>query len=550
YESRSFNSANSTEDCIRGGKSDNSFQITLKDNSSITSELSASYVKNSDYANSRYSSLLDGKLLSSADIHRRESVGSFKLNSSASWSKVFKTSKVRLNIRGTAILDKNDLNGWQLDTAATSTLRTHLVSTGSGHDNSYSGSIGLGIPLGSKLWRFSLNQSIKYDDTKAGRLSDDLMNGLVDTVNSYDYTVDMLTWSSGINLQYNNYARKDGGISFVMMKMNWEHSNQQRKEFMPENYHISRTFRVPSMSVTVSYKMTDFKNMTFSLVAQPERMPIEQLREELDNRNPLQLRAGNPMLKRPVKVGMQWNSTLISKKGNNMNIVLGVYKTENAITSHTRFFDVDTKLSDYNDYVAIAGSSLTTPENSSKSWLASARMAYSFRLKPLRSTMNLDLSHSYQNLPIYVHSMPASNKRHSSNVGVSVSTSFSTKFETTVSYRPILSFDDNSMEKNKTFSQNLNMTLRYVSSKGYMVTFDARWHDYYTKIGEGYNNLILDPSVGKRFGKKQNFSVKVEGHDLLNQTKIFSVNMEDDYVVMTRRYSLGRYVICRLEYKF
>ena len=133
-----------------------------------------------------------------------------------------------------------------------------------------------------------------------------------------------------------------------------------------------------------------------------------------------------------------------------------------------------------------------------------------------------------------------------------VNTAFSTRFQATLRAATRLFYNDNGEHVNRSFTEDLTMNLTGIIAKDYTLTCSPSWkYQYDRKISAGnFNDVILNISLNKKWGKKKQFSTKIEGYDLLNQTNGIRSSLKEDYFQVTREATLGRHILLRCEYKF
>jgi hypothetical protein len=513
-------------------------------------DLTGIYSETADGLHNIITSSLDGSVLANTNARDRQSVQTFKLDGKATWRKSFKKSRVGLSVTGSVQVSQNDLDGWRVDTLSTSTTRVNLNNTGNGHDRKYAGIVDLKIPLALQFWSIDISQQVVQQDVKSRRLSTDLFTGHIDPVTSHDYTLDYLTSTSKFNLGYSNFAKQEG---FAMLKAeaSWSSSRQQRDEKIPASYHFPRVFNMLTGTFYTLYKFSQFQSLDFAIARASSPVSLEDLRDVIDNRNPLMLTAGNPDLDMPATTVIGLNGQFMTQDGKSLAVQLTYTRTSDLIINKTLFFARDTVLAAHGNYLAPAGARLSTKENASGDWNNRVYLAYSFRSKALKSSVRLGLTVNHGETPVYVQENKAKLKRAGATLSAALNTSFSTKLETGLSSWSSLTYTDNGTNTNRVFYQSLSGTIRaIITGKKFTIEAKPSWGYDNSSSGLERDNFFLDVSIGKKFGKDGGFSINLDGFDLFNSSQPVGVEMNDDYIVTSRQILLRRCVMLRAEYKF
>ena len=73
---------------------------------------------------------------------------------------------------------------------------------------------------------------------------------------------------------------------------------------------------------------------------------------------------------------------------------------------------------------------------------------------------------------------------------------------------------------------------------------------YHFLDGYNINFLLINLSLEKRFTKRENIVLSIEGNDILNQNIIAQRIVQNNLIIDNRTTIISRYFLARLTYKF
>ena len=429
----------------------------------------------------------------------------------------------------------------------------HLENTGDGRDQTYTGQGSLSIPLAKKFWTAKLTESFTYAKYQSEKTALSTLTGTKDVAKSHEYNICNLNNQTELILEYSNYTKKVG-IAQAMVKVGWNYQNQEREEYFPTFYRFPRTFRTMNGVAQLNYNFSSFEKMSiqYSRYMEPD-LDIEKLRGVMNDTDPLCLTIGNPDLDIPIVNEFKFSLNLNSKDfSRTCMLSLNLNISSDRVVENTRYFEQSTILEEYDNYIIPVGATLTTWENCSGYWNLSATLNYNFRSQPLKSTFRFMLMGIKEETPIFIQGKPTKMKNMNFSITPEMNTAFSTRFQASLLADTRLHYNDNGEHVNCSFTENLSMNLTGIIAKDYTLSCSPSWkYQYDREIPAGnFNDVILNFSLNKKWGKKKHFSTKIEGYDLLNQTNGIRSSLKEDYYQITREATLGRYILLRCEYKF
>lgn len=438
-------------------------------------------------------------------------------------------------------------DGWRIDTtASTPGLQVKLRNDGDGRSYSIGANVGYRYKLGKKgSFGASYNFSRDYDRSK--QLAVDFLSdprGVIDTVNSYNYTNDTYTHNLQANLQYRNEDFwMTAGLTGTVYDI-------ARSERFPEEARFPRLFFEVSPWVSLSVGKSR-RRFSFNLSSYPQMIPLESLRSTLDATNPLALQAGNPDLKLQnnlsATTGFQFTDV---KKALNFSVRLNGSYTVNYIASRRTLFLEDTYLPQY-DYTAQKGAQLSTQDNVGGCYNIGGTVSYSQQVNPLRSTVNASVNYGFNQTPYFTGDNLFHSVRHSLRIGFGFDSGFSTKVKFSVRSNTSMSSYTTQKETSQELREQVNARVdlrfgKYFGSVGTLYEFycNSRSHSL-TR-----HNVILNASAGRKFGKENRLGCSIGVIDILNRPDYATTSFDTDYIITSSTSYLGRYGYLRIAYTF
>lgn len=452
-----------------------------------------------------------------------------------------------LSLRVSGKYDSSEQEGWRIDTLASQPgLQVRLRNDGDGRRYNADASVDYSYKLGERS-RLSASYTFGRDYDRSKQLSVDFLDdprGVVDTVNSYNYTTDNHSHALQVGA---SYSRENIMLSAFLTGTIFRIA---RSELFPEKKRFPRQFYQlnPSVFLTVGKSKRRF---SFNVSSYPQMISTESLRSTLDASNPLALRAGNPDLKLQNSLsGSTGFSYYNAPKALNLGIRFNAGYTFNYITTRRTLFLENTYLPQW-DYTAQKGAQLTTQTNVGGCYSLGGSANYSQQISSLRSTIKAGVSYSFNQTPYYLSEELDYQVRHALQIGVGFNSGFSTKVKIAI-------YSNTTMGSN-TSQQTRRQDLREQLSG----RVDLRLGKYFGSVGTLYefycnsqsreltrHNVILNASAGRKFGKENRLGCSVGVVDILNRPDYATTSFLTDYIVTSSTSYLGRYGYLRVNYTF
>ncbi|MBQ6578797.1 MAG: outer membrane beta-barrel protein [Bacteroidales bacterium] len=450
---------------------------------------------------------------------------------------------------------RNNLDSWTLDTLSSSYSRRYLTKDGSGISRS------LGFSFRQPVIRYNDSRKLidmtltgGYTAKRSSKIQEayDLLDPerpILNPANTFDYTFNDDRYYLRANMVY-------GRTGSYSVTASVQISSDRVGDL--ENLDGSRTERT-FYSVLPAVSFTTGKGFTLSYSCTDIIPAVEQIRDYVDDNDPLMLRSGNPGIKKSLSHSFSLSGySLNFREGKpQYRIDISANIVTDPIVSKLIFFNEDTVLTDYRNYSAPAGSTLNIPENSSPkySFSASGSINHRIYLAGDKFPVNLSLipSLSYQSLPQYYGSVFDRTGEFRAGGRLSAGGSFSSalRYEllSSVEYFSVRTASGNNdiSSLNSSFGGNVN--LEFMQNAHIKGSYRFALYDYLRSSRQDINRHHLDLSIGWSFLKKA-LSVDILGVDLLNNGKVYSVSSGASSYVRTWTPSYGRSILLSISYRF
>lgn len=361
------------------------------------------------------------------------------------------------------------------------------------------------------------------------------------SINTFDFSRDY--FSHGPTVSYESSTKSLHFISYLNVGI----ATLRDMELIPVNSTDRNHFFLPQAQVLLTHNKLSLTYMLDSGIP-----AAEQIRNRLNDDNPLYLVAGNPSLKPP-----HTHSAILSynipfpKKSSNIQFEVKFAAKSNAVVSKVSYFTAPTILADYN-YTAIQGSSLCTFVNSPGSWNASVSAEYSRYSKRLRSPVYVSSSVQYQQTPVFRGDnlllmrdfSPVIGFRLTPTLGKSLRLNLNGSFGYQESRNSTGQLLTSLLASSGNLSLNWNAPKTYFAKGHYKINLHAPISGNYSFFATQYFAL----SAGVRLLKNR-LRISVSANDIFSAGSTYSIKTADDYVIESWKPSYGRYYLLTICYR-
>jgi len=404
-------------------------------------------------------------------------------------------------------------------------------------------------------WRLQANVGFRLQHSEADKETNDYNF----VTNQYDVLNERLS-----NKFESDYLTKFAGLAFAYNKNSFQFNvgaNYQLAEItsealLPNPYTYENSFRNVLPYAMLGYNISKTKSLRFRYSTSTSTPSINQLQNVIDNSNTLILRSGNPDLDQNYDhrlfVNYRSNNTV---NNSSFFAMMMLNITNGYVGNSTIIADEPTVIS--GDIVLQPGMQYIRPVNMDGFYRYMAHAVYSFRLKPIKSNINLNGAYILSNTPGLVNDVKTNsvNSRYSAglNIGSNISENIDFNIGTQFSYNTLTnSFNKNN--DNSFINQNTRFDLNYFILKNLYFNTQLS-HQMYSGLYDGYNQnyLLWNMAVGYKFLKNNAGEIKLSVFDLLKQnraitpindqfyTQVSSSNVLQQYFMLTFTYNLRKF---------
>ena len=458
------------------------------------------------------------------------------------WGKILPSIRIKGNF------SDNKFRQTQIDTTESSFTRRILESESVGKSISLSGTFNLSaIVTNTEKLTFKWDNGYEYcyDRHKDIRTTYDILDitqPVLNLTNTHDYTYNVQTHALSSMLAINTSRKTyiDFGIEVGV-------DIQSDREMFPSSGSFIKKFWFFNPTASLSHK-----GLKARYHIDTDIPSLEQLRNRLDDSNPLMLLAGNPDLKQS-KTGyldLTWGHRV----GRNGLISFGAKFNHSwdAIVPRMTYFPEDTYLEAF-DYTALKGSSLYSFTNVPGKLGGIMGISYRVRIKKIKGNFSTGLNYRFVRQPQYVGD----------------------QLEVMYQNKPELTFDLTSSPA-KWVKVNISVDIGYTSSKNSQGQFmigqftqsaSARINANFLKnafLNASYrlenftylhstetdqNFHLLNSAMGYKFMKGR-LTMSFSATDILKAKSSYNMTATSNFVKENWTPYTGRYVMFNIYYRF
>lgn len=425
--------------------------------------------------------------------------------------------------------------GSRLDTLSSSIVMEWLTNRSS----SFSINPGMDLKWMEPVGRHSMvtvGAVADYDYGTDIRVYKNMLTGYVDNNNTRDYDVNKL--KNTVYLAYRFGRKNDGFYAELMAGV--------RDVFVARSENVgsimgqTKNYVRPDVSIDMTY--TSGEELFSLKYDESESVPSPyQLRNAVDDINPLLLHSGNPNLKMSVKRAARLNyGHSFTSYNANLTLNCGGNIVSNLITTRTEYFSGEAFLEEYN-YTMPAGSSIIFPVNVSYAYETSSSIRYEQFFSRIKSNVEVDLSAGVSGIPFYV----GGDLYRNACEWITISTGFRQDSENHM----LILAPQLSLGRHRTSGEVLFGYLTPQLRAEYKQRIGDHFELHFWGIGSrmfstpkgfGYLNLDINSSMSVLFGKDNRCRLSVYAMNITDSVKQTREAVEADRVIRSYENNLGR----------
>ena len=472
------------------------------------------------------------------EVFQRTESESWDLKNNLNW--VWDRPKiVRPYVSLNSTVGRSERVGWRVDTLTLDkrVLETDYVGPHEAYNAEFSLQKDIYETEGMRMELFAAYEfDYEHRRTRQTAINTYLPMHEIDPTNTYNYTYDYRTHQG-------NFAFRINSNLFRMhLTLNVRSATMNKDEFYPETNAYDERFVsvLPSLSFTL---MRHGRRINIFRYSTSATLPsVEQLRDRLDNSNPLLLQSGNPALKQSIlhSFAINYPGNVNVNTGRNLLFGLTANIRTRQITRRSYYYNQDTYLPQW-DYTA--GSPRYSYENVNGSFNVGANISFSQRIQPLRSSLDVRLSYNYDQQPTYIEEERNLSRQHRPTLSLSLGGTQSKHLRMWLRSSTSYSYVENTIGTSTRYLYQTASAAAEIRCLKYLISYLdyslAHMH-YLTDSGRDNTTQMLNVMVGCQLAKGR-VLVGVAAYDLLNRGSSYTTTTYADYEQQRWQPSFGRY---------
>lgn len=473
---------------------------------------------------------------------------SYTLKNNLNWS--WDNPKVvRPYISLNSTISDTDRAGWRIDTLTNEkrVLETEYVGPRESYNAEFSLQRDIYETDGMRMELFASYQW-DYEHSRTRQTALNTYDPVVeiDPTNTYNYTHDYTTHSGRMAYRINSSLYRLAAIVDV------KSAQMNKDEFYPETIRYDERFLSVLPSFTFTLMRHGRRINLFNYSTSATLPSVEQLRDRIDNSNPMLLQAGNPALKQSIQhnFAINYPGNVNAATGRNFSMGVQASIRTRHITQRSYYFAEETLLDQW-DYVAPAGSTLYTYENVNGSFNLSGNMQFTQRIEKLKSNFNIGMRYSFNQQAAYIGEERNISRQHQPTLSIGFGGTQSRNLRLHISSSTTYSHVDNSIGTTTEYineSASASAEIRFLKYLLFNASYRINHTHYLTDTGVDNTNQTLNMMFGFT-GAGGRTTLTVAAYDLLRRGSSYTTTTYADYEMQRWQPSYGRYFTINLGIK-
>lgn len=363
------------------------------------------------------------------------------------------------------------------------------------------------------------------------------------------------------NVFGNTYQSQAGGAGYRYQKnklnfsanVAYQWAQLTKKQEIPTNYTLSKTFESVLPSAQFQYKFTPKKNLRLNYRSNNDAPSVDQLQNVINNSNSLQLSTGNPDLRQDFQQNLNVRySTVNTDKATAFFALFSGTFSNNYIGNSTLIANRDTLV--YNNIFLQKGSQIQRPVNIDGYYTLRSFFNYSFPMKRIKTNLNINVSGNYNHVPGMINTRINYANTATGVLGLVFSSNISEKVDFTLSSNSSYNNIDNTLQTSSNsnyFIQASKVKINVMPTKSIVLQTEYT-NSYYSGLSSSYNQSISlwNAAVAYKFMKDNQAEVRLIVYDILNQNNSVQRTNTDSYIQDSQTNVLKRYFMVMFTYNF
>jgi len=339
--------------------------------------------------------------------------------------------------------------------------------------------------------------------------------------------------------------------AMLVMNANVQALELNSAQTFPINFPVKRNFVNVLPFAMLNYKFSSSTNIRIFYRSNTNIPSLTQLQNVPNNNNPLQLSIGNADLKQEFSQSLNFRfGTANTKTSRALFINAGGSLTNNYIGNSTTIASQDTVV--FNNIFLRNGSQITQPTNLSGYINLNSLITYSFPVKVIKSTLNIQTGVNYSKTPGNINGINNNTQNYAYSGGLVLASNISENVDFTLSYNGGLNEVSNTLQpqlNNNYVIQTAGFKGNWLPWKGLVLNSEVT-HYRYDGLGAAFNQRywLWNAAIGYKFLKNNAAEFRISAFDLLNQNTNISRTVTETYIEDNRTRVLNRYFLISFSY--
>ncbi|MCH7415404.1 outer membrane beta-barrel protein [Belliella sp. R4-6] len=368
---------------------------------------------------------------------------------------------------------------------------------------------------------------------------------VLDSALSNQFENRYLQQQSGVGYRFNNEKWR------IFTSIDYEVSKLNSDRIFPGFENTQRTFENWIPRAVINYNLTEQTNIRLDFRTSTDAPSIRQLQSLIDNRNPIQIFAGNPDLVQEYQQRLFARIRRVNPEtSRSFFMFVSGSRRNNYLGNSTFIASRDTLIN--GEVLLRQGGQFNKPINLDGFWDARSYMSFGFPVSFIKSNINLSTRANYSNRPGVINDRLNINKNTTFGQGIGISSNISERidfnFNTEGNYNLVRSSLQENLNNNF-YTQNTRIDFYWQFLGGLFISTNIN-NQIYSGLGEAFDRSIwlMNADIGYRFGAKEKLETKLTIFDLLNQNTSIARNVTDVFIQDERTQVLTQFFMLSLTY--
>lgn len=375
----------------------------------------------------------------------------------------------------------------------------------------------------------------------------------IDSTQTYHYEDNSNSLRPSIRVSY--LGKKSRLHASAGWNLQWQNQNDVNQQI----YTVpDRLFHAPRLDILYVIenllKNADKSSLSFAYRNDTQVPGSNMLRPIINYQDPLYLQGGNPNL--APSHSHHLSADLIRIKDSYFSKVSlnFVHRRDHFDANRTIFFDSETVLHEFNDFVAQAGSTLTTFGNIRNQYQLGVDFRHDFPVDAIYGIFKTRMGYTYFDRPRYVNDEIVKTYTHTPSGTIKLESNILDNIDLKITSTSSYSHTNRSnMQRNRIFNQLLQTEINsfFVDDKLSVSLYCSNSFLRNIDYEEANRSVhLLNLHVGYKFLPRQQAEISLSAYDLLNKNESYRSVAYPEYLINTRSQIASRYFMVNFVYQF